>query len=157
MTRHILGLRLSRRAIGAVALSGDGLTLVDGRHLTSMRDRAVEAAIRYINQLLLQSRAAAVIVEAPAVADRTSVRRLADAIAEVVAAKGLPVILVTKRDVAVAFGLPPTPTREQIRDIARAFWPQLLKVVGTVRPYVVDAAAAVLVGECRMALNPRPT
>ena len=46
MKRNILSLRLNRRAIGAAVLADESLTLVDGRHLTSERERATGTVVR---------------------------------------------------------------------------------------------------------------
>ena len=46
MKKQLLSLRVSRRAIGAVVLGGDGVSSADGRHLRSNTQQAVSAAIR---------------------------------------------------------------------------------------------------------------
>lgn len=157
MTRHILSLRVNRRAIGAAVLSGESLTLADGRHLTSARDRAVPAAVRYVTRLLEQSGASAVVVDAPAATEGTATQQLLDAITAVLSSRGLTSLIVAKADVMTAYGLSPVPTRGQVRDVVSNFWPTLATITGRVKPYAADAAAAALYAECRMALSPRPT
>jgi hypothetical protein len=157
MTRHLLSLRVNRRAIGAAVLSGDVLTLADGRHLTSARDRALPAAVRYVTRLLEQSSAAVVVVDAPALAEGTATQQLIGAIITQLSSRGLPSLMVTKADVMAAYGLSPIPTREQVRNVVSNFWPTLATITGRVKPYVADAAAAALYAECRLALSPAPT
>lgn len=157
MTRHILSVRINRRAIGAAVLSGDALTLADGRHLTSARHRAVPAAVRYITRLLEQSGAVTVVVDAPAPGEGTTTQHLLDAITDLLSSRGVTPLVVGKADVMAAYGLSPMPTRSQVRDVVSQFWPMLAMIAGQVQPYAADAAAAALYAECRLALSPPPT
>lgn len=157
MTRHILSVRINRRAIGAAVLSGDALTLADGRHLTSARDRAITAALRYVTRLLEQSDAATVVIDAPATSEGKTTHHLLNAITELLSSRGVTPLVVTKADVVAAYGLAPTPTRNQVRDVVSQFWPALGIIAGKVQPYAADAAAAALYAECRLALTPPPT
>jgi hypothetical protein len=157
MTRHILSVRINRRAIGAAVLSGDALTLADGRHLTSARHRAVPAATRYITRLLEQSGALTVVVDAPTPLKGTTTQHLLDAITDLLASRGVTPLVVAKADVMAAYGLSPVPTRGQVRDVVINFWPDLSTITGRIQPYAADAAAAALYAECRLALSPPPT
>ncbi len=156
MTRHILSLRVNRRAIGAAVLAGEALIMADGRHLTSARDRAVPAAVRYVNRLLEQSGATTVVCDAPVPVQGSATQQLLDAITDLLSSHGLTPILVAKSDVVTAYGLSPVPTQSEIRDIATGLWPQLAGITGRVKPYAADAAAAALYAECRIALSPQP-
>jgi hypothetical protein len=157
MKRNILSLRINRRAIGAVTLAGEALTFTDGRHLPSVRPRAVTAAVRYVNRLLEQSGAATVVVDAPEPLEGTTTKQLLEAVSQLLASRGLTSLLVTKAEVRAAYGLSPLPTRNDVREVVAAFWPELAMIPGRVQPYAADAAAAALYGECRLALNPPPT
>lgn len=157
MNRHILSLRLNRRAIGAVVLTGEALTMTDGRHLTSARERAVSAAIRYVNRLLDQAGPAAVVVDAPAPKEGSTTRQLLEGITGVLASRGVVPLLITKADILAAYGLSPVRTRSQVREIVSGFWPELSRIAGQVKPYAADAAAAALYAECRMNLSREPT
>jgi hypothetical protein len=157
MTRAILSLRISRRAIGAAVLSGDALTLTDGRHLSSRRERSAAAAVRYVTRVLEQSAASAVVCDVPTSAQTTVSQHVLRAVVDVLTARGLAPSLVTKSDVLAAYGLKPLPTRQQVREVVSEFWPTLESMTGRVKPYVADAAAAALYAECRLALNPPPT
>src|SRR4051812_42737770 len=52
MKKQLLSLRVSRRAIGAVVLGGDGVSSADGRHLRSNTQQAVSAAIAFVGRFL---------------------------------------------------------------------------------------------------------
>jgi hypothetical protein len=157
MKRHILSLRLNRRAIGAAVLADESLTLADGRHLTSNRDRAVVAAIRYVNQLLQQSSAGAVVVDAPHTTEGTTTSHVLREILALLSMRGFVPLLAGKADILSAYGLTPVRTRREVREIAASFWPDLTRISGPVKPYATDAAAAALFAECRLAINPEPT
>ena len=157
MTRHILSVRLNRRAIGAVVLTDETLTMTDGRHLTSERERAVPTAVRYIDRLLEQSGATAVVVDAPSPVEGTITKRLLDGIISLLSSRGVMPLLITKADILAAYGLSPVRTRSQVREIVSGFWPELGNISGRVKPYAADAAAAALYAECRVELSPPPT
>jgi hypothetical protein len=150
-------MRINRRAIGAAVLSGDALTLADGRHLTSARHRAVPAAIRYVTRILEQSGATTVVVDAPAPIEGTVTQQLLNAITELLSSRGVTALVVAKAEVMAAYGLSPVPTRNEVRDVVSNFWPTLAAIAGRVKPFAADAAAAALYAECRMALGPRAT
>ena len=157
MTLHILSVRLNRRAIGAVVLTDDALTLMDGRHLTSQRERAVPTAVRYIDRLLDQSGAGAVVIDAPASVEGSTTTRLRDGIVGLLTSRGVMPLLMTKAEILAAYGLSPVRTRNQVREIVTGFWPELARIAGRVKPYAADAAAAALYAECRMHLSPEPS
>src|SRR5712692_1087726 len=157
MTRNILSLRLNRRAIGAAVLADESLTLADGRHLTSERDRAVPAAIRYVTRLLEQSGADAVVVDAPVTVEGTTTNHVLHEIVALLSSRGLVPLLAGKSDILSAYGLTPIRTRREVREMAASFWPDFARISGQVKPYVADAAAAALFAECRLALKPEPT
>ncbi len=121
MTRQILSVRINRRAIGVAVLSGDALTLAEGRHLTSARHRAVPAAIRYVTRILEQSGATTVVVDATVPTEGTTTQHLLDAILDLLSSRGVTPLVVAKADVTVAYGLSPTPTRSQVRDVVSQF------------------------------------
>ena len=157
MKGHILSVRLNRRAIGAVVLTDEALTMTDGRHLSSERERAVPAAVRYIDRLLEQSGAAAVVFDAPAPVEGSTTKQLLDGILGLLSSRGRIPLMTTKADILAAYGLSPVRTRGQVREIVSGFWPELGQIAGRVKPYAADAAAAALYAQCRMDLRPPPT
>ena len=156
MTRHLLSLRLNRRAVGAVVLTDEALTMTDGRHLPSARERAVPAAIRYIDRVLAQSRAGSVVVDAPAPVEGTTTKLLLDGIVSLLSSRGVTPLLITKPDILAAYGLSSVRTRHEVREIVSGFWPELARMPGRVKPYAADAAAAALYAETRLAMSPTP-
>jgi hypothetical protein len=131
------------------------LALVDGRHLTSSRDRAVPAAVRYVGRLLEQFRVSTIVCDAP-LAETTVSKQVLDAVLELASSRGFHPWVVTRADVVAAYGVPPIPTRGQVREVVHGFWPELARMTSRVRPYAADAAAAALYAECRLALSPPP-
>lgn len=153
MTRALLSLRISRRAIGAAVLAGDQLTVMDGRHLTSSRERATQSALRYVSRILETAAPTSVVCDIPMAPDTVTSHHVAVAVLEFLKIRGLPTVQVSKSEVVMAYGLAPIPTRSQVRDAVQQFWPQLITVGGRVQPYVADAAAAALYADCHTGLK----
>jgi hypothetical protein len=156
MNAEILSLRVSRRAIGVAILRSDGLALSDGRHLPSGPTRAVSAATRYLERLLGSS-ITAVVVDSPARGLSPVTDRLLDSIHEVLSSKRLISLVIGKSEVLTAYGLPALRTRGDVRSVVGAYWPALGRITSRAKPYMVDAAAAALYAECRLALSSPPT
>lgn len=156
MKRPILTLRISRRAIGAAVLLDEGLALIDGRHLTSRRERAYMAAARYVERLLELSKAGGVVLDAPQPA-QVDADRLVSAVEAVLRDRHVTTLIIGRSDLLNAYGVRALRNRAGLRAIATGFWPELGRCAGKVQPYVADAAAAALYAESRLALNPPPT
>lgn len=156
MKRPILTLRISRRAIGAAVLTGELLTFIDGRHLTSRRARARLAAERYVDRLLAIEKPGGVVLDVPE-ATVSGIETVAALVASILRQRLIEVLVVHRAEVLSAYGVRPRHSRQELRVIAYGFWPQLQRVAGKVQPYVADAAAAALYAESRLALNPMPT
>ena len=155
MKTPILTLRLSRRAIGAAVLSDERLTLADGRHLTSRRERATVAAERYLQRLLSMVKPGGVVVEAPGGADDGST--VASTVVAMLRNLSIDTLVIGRPDVLAAYGVRPRRARPELRALIASFWPELDRIQGRVQPYVADAAAAALYAESRLALSPPPT
>ncbi|SRR6266851_4890778 len=156
MKPPILTLRISRRAIGAAILTGEGLTFIDGRHLTSRRERAYVAAARYVERLLALSKAGGVVLDAPQPAT-VDADPLVSAVETVLRNRQIKSLVVGRSELLHAYGVRTLRNRAALREMASSFWPELGRRAGTVQPYVVDAAVAALYAESRLALNPSPT
>jgi len=156
MKPPVLTLRISRRAIGAAVLAGEGLTLIDGRHLTSQRERAYVTAARYVERLLDLSKASGVVLDAPH-PENVGDDRLVSAVASVLQGRQLTPLIVGRSDVLNAYGVRSLRNRAAVREIATNFWPELARSAGKVQPFIADAAAVALYAESRLALNPPPT
>jgi hypothetical protein len=155
MTEILLTLRISRRAIGAAVLRSGELTLLDGRYLNSTPDRTVPAAIRYLDKLLKMTHATLVVVDAPGSNDpKSATFRVLAAARELFLSNGVPLVLLDRVELMRAFTVTSVVDRREARELARILWPDVLKVTGTVQPYVADAAAAAVYTECSNALRP---
>lgn len=157
MTKHILSIRINRRALGAAMLSGDALTYCDGRHLTSIKERAVASALRYV-QRLLESRPQAVVCDVSGSDDATTTTStLLQAIVTYLVEHGLSPLVIGRPDITAAFGLTPLPNRQEVRDMVEEYWPLIRRITHRTKPYAADAAAAALYAQCRLALRARAT
>jgi hypothetical protein len=156
MKPPILTLRISRRAIGAAVLTGERLVLMDGRHLTSQRERAFVTAARYVDRLLQLSKAHSVVLDAPQ-PDAATSDRLVAVIESVLRDRQITSLIVGRSDLLRAYGVRALRNRAALREIAHTFWPELGRHAGKVRPYIADAAVAALYAESRLVLNPIPT
>lgn len=153
MKASILTLRLNRRAIGVAALDGESLSLADGRHLTSRRDKTVLAAHRFIYRLLLDTAPSLVVIDAPASGNGRVSAAILEDIRHTVTDLGIEILPIRKSELLDAYGLHPVRSRRDLREIVRSFWPGLANIRGKVEPYAVDAVAAALYAECRLQLE----
>jgi hypothetical protein len=156
MNAPVLTLRITRRAIGAAVLAGENFTLMDGRHLTSRRERASVAAVRYIERLLDLSKAGRVVLDASQPTEVES-GSLVSVVEAVLRDRQISSLIIGRADLLRAYGVRALRNRAALRALATSFWPELARYAGKVRPYVVDAAVAALYAESRLALNPPPT
>lgn len=156
MKLEILSLRISRRALGAAILQPDGLVLSDGRHIPSTPTRAVLAATRYVERLLRPS-ITAVIVDAPRRGVSTTTDSVLNAVNELLTSAGLTPVVIGKTEVLAAYGIAALRSRKELREVVAGYWSDLANIKGRIKPYAIDAAAAALYGECRVALSPQPT
>jgi hypothetical protein len=154
MMAPLLALRINRRAIAAVVLENESAIVADGRHLSSQTERAVQAAVRYISRLIQLTQPTALIVDAPTTQQANTTRHILDALEQLSADHHLPLTRVLTADILAAYGNPALETREEVREIVSGFWPQVDRVRGAIKPFVVDAAAAALFADCRLALEP---
>jgi hypothetical protein len=157
MTETILTLRITRRAIGAASLRHGELSLLDGRYLNSTLDRTIPAAIRYLTKLLTLTQPTQIVIDAPGVENPSTVTgRLLAAAHDLFAARGIPVMTVSRLDLLCAFGVKSVVDRREIRELVRILWPDVERVTNAIKPLVADAAAAAVYTECRLALGPPP-
>jgi len=156
MNDRILTLRITRRAIGAAALSAGELTLLDGRYLNPRPERIVPAALRYLTKLLDLTRPDRVVLDAPSADEMSTMTgRIVDASMSVIAERGIPVVAVSRLDILNAFGVTRITDRREARELARILWPDVQRVTGKVQPYVADAVAAAAYVECRLTIGPQ--
>jgi hypothetical protein len=154
MTDSILTLRFTRRAIGAAAIRGGELSLLDGRFLTgSTRERSIAGALRYIDKLLELTRPTVVALDSPSAEPSTLAGALRSEVERRLLAENVPVLTLNRQELLAAFGVTRVIDRRQLRELIDILWPDLERVKGKVRPYVADAAAGALYGECQVAFG----
>lgn len=152
MTTSTLVLRLSRRAVGAVMLRDEELVFVDGRHLTSRRQRAVAAAERYLKRIIELTSPTDILIDAPTKPASTTSDVLA-ATVELLRSQGLRAQEIALPDVLRAYGAPTVRSRASLRVLVESYWPQMSGMKGRVKPYVLDAAAVALYADTDRALG----
>lgn len=157
MRPTIVTLRVNRRAVAVARLVDEGLALADGRHLTSHRESAVEAAGRYVEKLLDLSRPTHLVIDAPQATGDGVTAQILGRLEALAGRRGVSMLVMGKVDILRAFGVRPLASRVELRQLVRNYWPQLSGLTSRVEPYVVDAAAAALVADVRMVLEPGPT
>jgi hypothetical protein len=73
------------------------------------------------------------------------------------AARHIILLDVEKQAVLSAYGLTPLRSRAEVRSLVARYWPELAQRKQGHMLHVLDAAAAGLVAECRLAFNPPRT
>jgi hypothetical protein len=157
MRNELLSLRVSRRAIGAAVLTRDGVTVVDSRHLRSNTNQAVAAATAFVERLLQGSAIRVVAIDRPADGSSAVGDAFAEQLHALASARGIRVTRIDKQALLAAYGLTPVPSRAALRPLVAAYWPDLARRQRPLTPHVLDAAAAGLFAECRLALHPPHT
>lgn len=120
----ILGLRLGRRLIAAVAVQDEQVTFHDCRFVTSRRDVLERAMRAYFAKILDQLSPARVCYYAPTTAN-TATDQLAVLLTEQATARHIPVVRTDRANLLQACGLPPGAKRPALRDQMRDLWPAL--------------------------------
>ena len=152
MNAPLLSIRLSRRAIGAVALADDAFTFRDGRHLTSQGEKVIPAATRYFHTLIQQSRPGAVAVYAPTTTEGVT-HSLVTLLRLITAEHQLPLHVVETSELLDAFGVTPVRTRAELHRVMESIWPESIQISGRVKPYIIDAAAVALVADVSLVFH----
>jgi hypothetical protein len=142
MTRPILVLRVARRAIAAAVIDEEKFVLLDGRHLSSLKESMAATVRRYLNELLEKHEPTGVLILAPE--ERYDARGILRDVQTVLAQAGRSMRIIRVPELLKAFGAPALTTREQLWETAQGILPELLEVRSTVKPYIVDAAALAL-------------
>lgn len=155
MKTPLLTFRLARRAIGAVALSDEHVTFVDGRHLRSTREAALRGGMRYVDRVLALTDPGRVALDCPH-KDGGTTEKLVEAVRSACALRHVAVQIVPTSDLLRAFGVPAVHSRLELRQVVAPLWTELETMRAAVRPYVVDAAAAALYAETAGSLGAMP-
>jgi hypothetical protein len=137
--RRLLAIRIERRTIATVLLSGDQIEAEQARHLSSDNLKAAESAAGFIDRLWSRFHfESAALEDVPTVAE---VQRLLlyRTIRSVLTDRQVSIWPVSKRQVFTAFGHPPLRSRRELRDLTTRIFPWLNGGYGA--PFVRDAAA----------------
>lgn len=153
MNRPLLTLRVNRRAIGAVVLNDEAVTLTEGKHLTSRPEKTVSAATRFVEYLMALTRPSLVVMDSPVGKEESTTDRIVQSVRQSTARSGLELLVVTKSEILASYGLRGVRNRRELRELIRQYWPELGALQGKVEPFIVDAAAAALYADCRINLE----
>ena len=140
-----LGLKLGRRLVAAVAISGEEFAFQDSRFVPR-RAQLTSGFSRYLQQLLQQVNPSIVYFYAPG-GDEGLTRELVSVLEAETAAAGVNTKRLTKTDVFGAFGLAPLKTRRELRDLLQNLWPTLSEGKVHRQAALAEAAAVALVGD----------
>ena len=138
--KAILALRFTRRAIGAAAITGGDMSLLDGRFLSPRPERTIPSALRYVEKLLDLVRPSVVAIDAPAVADTRGAALITE-VTGLLERRKVAILRLERHDLLAAFGVTRLHDRRELRELVRILWPDLQSVTKS-KPHVTDAAAA---------------
>ena len=148
----ILGLKLGRRLVAAVAFDDEEAILCDSRFVPSGTEDLERVVARYFDQVISQVKPIEVFYYAPTSA-QTVTERLVDVLTAAVARVGLTATRVTKEDLIASFGIPPLRTRRELRECISTFFSQVGENKAARQVVIAEAAATALVGELRRGLR----
>lgn len=153
-TRRLAAIRIERRAVAVVILSGDHLDAPPQvRQLSSDCDKALNSTVAFISRLL--EKRPFTIAAMEVMPDRGEVQRtqLDQAISRVLteSGNGVSIWRVPKRVVLSAFGHPPLRFRNQVRETIERMFPDIDGSFGG--PLIKDALALGLYCQAEYLLN----
>lgn len=149
----ILGLKLGRRLVAAVALNDDRFVFQDSRYVRSPRTALEPVFERYLRHVFEQVKPAAVYYYAP-IAAKTVTELLIKQLTAVSGAFGIPVKPLTRLEVFGSFGVLPIRTRHELCEQITAFWPALREAKVQRQEVLAEAAATALVGDLHQGWPP---
>ena len=142
----ILGMRLGRRLLAAVAFDDEETILCDSRFVPSRRDGLERGFAKYFDQLIAQVNPDEVFYYAPT-GPQTVTERLIELLRAAADRASIPSTRVTKQDLFPSCGMPAPRTRRELRECLGAFVPQVAENKTVRQVVVAEAAATALVGE----------
>lgn len=148
----ILGLKLGRRLLAAVAFDGEETVLCDSRFVPSRKDELDRGFAKYFDQLISQVKPVEIFYYAPT-GQQTVTERLVDILKASAERAGLSATRLTKQDLSLSFGVPAIRTRRELRECLAAFVPQVGENKTARQVIVAEAAATALVGELARGLR----
>jgi len=142
----MLGLRLGRRLMAAVAVDDEQVVFYDCRFVSSRRDTLERAMRDYFSKILDQLSPALICYYAPTTA-KTATDRVAILLEEQAVARSIPMIRTDRPTLLQACGLPPLATRQALTDRVRDLWPVLSEGRLDRQLVCAEALVSALVGE----------
>jgi hypothetical protein len=148
----ILGLKLGRRLLAAVAFDDEETLLCDSRFVPSRKDELERSFAKYFDQLIAQVRPDEVFYYAPT-GPQTVTERLTELLQAAADRAGISGTRVTKQELFPSCGLPAPRTRRELRECLGTFVPQVAENKTARQVVVAEAAATALVGELTRGLR----
>ena len=148
----ILGLKLGRRLLAAVAFNDEEPILCDSHFVPSQKDELERRVARYFNQLISQVKPVEIFYYAPT-GSQTVTERLVDVLNSSARTAGLAATRLRKRDLFSSLGVPPPRTRRELRECLSVFVHQVGENKAERQVVIAEAAAAALVGEVTRGLR----
>jgi hypothetical protein len=153
----ILGLKLSRRSLAVVVVTGFDIVFDDVRHVPIKAERMEDTMRRYLAQLFQQFTLSGIAYYAPT-SSQSKAQRLVQVLEDEAGKAVLPIQRFNKADVFSGFGVVPIDTRAKLREQVARIWPGVTaddQVKVTARQVVLAEAAAVgLLGQIWHELPP---
>lgn len=143
----MLGFRLGRRLIAAVAVQGEEVAFHDCRFVSSRRDTLERAMREYFAKLLDQLSPVHIYYYAPTTI-KGATDRLVNLLAEEAFARNIPIKPVGKAALFDGCALPVGAKRRHLREMVDGLWPILSEGPVDRQLAYAEALVAALVGEC---------
>jgi hypothetical protein len=134
-----MAIRVERRSIGVALFIGEKLDYTASRELSSVREKALESALVFVEKLIHQFELESAAIETVINGGDIQRRVLSDAITTLFREQMLPVWEIDKHRLFEAYASPALSTRKDLRKAICAIWPGL---AGThFRIFIQDAVA----------------
>lgn len=147
----ILGLKVGRRVLAAVALDDESFVFQHSRYAPSRTSTIQSGLTRYFSHLLEQVKPSAVYYYG-STAPQTLTEDIIKLLVTTAGSRGIPAKPLTKLDVFGSFGIQPFRTRQELRDHLAHLWPAIGESKPVRQAALAEAAATALVGEFRQEL-----
>lgn len=143
----MLGFRLGRRLIAAVAVQGEEVTFHDCRFVSSKHDTLERAMRNYFSKILNQLSPAHIYYYAPTTIPGAT-DRLISLLAEEASTRNIPIKPVGKAALFNGCALPRGAKRRHLKEMVDGLWPILAEGPVDRQLAYAEALVAALVGEC---------
>jgi hypothetical protein len=139
-TRQLAAIRIERRAVAVVILSGEHLQYAPlVRQLSSDSDKAIGSAAAFISRILAKCPFETAALETLPEGAEVQRSALMKTIHRVLSEQAVGIWQTSKQDILAAFGHPPMRFRNQVREVVSSIWPVINGGFGS--PLIKDALA----------------